>query len=48
MAHIPATDRTEPEDSRAKWDRPALHRLNVKDADNQQKKSDDGVQGKGS
>ena len=37
----------EPEDGREKWERPALQRLNAKLADASQKKSDDGVMGKG-
>ena len=35
------------EDERAEWIRPALHHLKVSNADNKQKKSEDGVQGKG-
>jgi hypothetical protein len=40
--------RTELEDSRAKWDRPALYRLDVSNAESQLKKAMDGVCGKGS
>ena len=35
------------EDGRAEWTRPALHRLNITDAEALQKLSNDGLQGKG-
>ena len=34
-------------DGRSEWIRPALHHLNVSDAENKQTEADDGVQGKG-
>jgi hypothetical protein len=36
-----------PDDQRAEWERPALHHLSASDAEAKQKKSNDGVQGKG-
>jgi hypothetical protein len=47
----PPTGQVEPtkvEAGRAEWTRPALQRLRVSDAETLQKKSMDGVQGKGS
>ena len=35
-------------DGRAEWDRPALYRLNINEADTQQKEAQDGILGKGS
>jgi hypothetical protein len=51
MAHSnPPNDSSERntlEDGRAEWSRPALHRLNVGDAERLTKISNDGIQGKG-
>jgi hypothetical protein len=51
MAHTnPPIDPSEgerTEDGRADWHRPAVHRLKVNNAEATQKRSDDGVQGKG-
>ena len=35
-------------DGSAEWDRPALYRLNINEADTQQKEAQDGILGKGS
>jgi hypothetical protein len=35
-------------DGRAEWDRPALYRLNINEADTAQKEAQDGILGKGS
>lgn len=35
-------------DGRAEWDRPALYRLNINEADTAQKEAMDGILGKGS
>jgi hypothetical protein len=46
----PPTDegeRTHPEDGRAEWTRPALHRLKVSSAEAKGQKGDDGVKGMG-
>ena len=49
MTHTPTNEGDQiQDDGRAKWERPAFSRLNVEDAENMQKKAEDGVQGKGS